>query len=139
LMCDLCIVENTTICYGEPIPNYKLVKATANSCLLKAGQYGLVSKYTVVLCWDIEPAIDPTDGLSEDEVNNFLSADNGWALEHVFLSRAQQFEKSLMLSPCIGYELFAACIAAGYVATDGDLCYWLFNRISRLIVKDGCI
>lgn len=134
-MCEQCSAK--TIDLGEVMPGYMFVKATVDGNMMKKGDYGLVVSNDPDVVFR-NPMIDITEGMSDEEVNNLQRPENKKDLDKwmEFGSRAEEFEKTLLMLPSSGYELYKAAMEVGYNREKhGRFSFWLFDYLARFIEK----
>lgn len=97
--------------------------------MMQKGQWGLVESDDPSFIWTPTPAIDPTAGKTDAE----LDADHSlWEGFDKFTEVAAQFEEELVARPSIGWKLYEAALKAGYDrAKHGRFAYWLFDFLAH--------
>ena len=137
-MCEQCIAD-TVLIGGEKevLPGWFLVKAQKDGHSMKAGNYGLVVCNDPSFIFNIEPAVDPLDGMSDEQIEALDKNDVLWELSKVWSQKAYDFTNNIELTYYMMsvYELVSAGIKAGYnEEVDGyNFENWLFNHLGKFI------
>jgi len=125
-MCLQCLAEAENL--GEILPGIALMRAHRDAEGWGTGRLGLVIENDPFYVLLEEPYPDPTEGLSDEEINGL--SEESWEQFCNWAEAAESFREAILLQPYKGWILVDACIKAGWVSeTDGSVESWLFHRI----------
>ena len=128
-MCLCCSAEAVDV--AEVVKDFFLVRAAVDVDGWKSGQYALVVCNDPSYIFKTPPRLQPVWNDADDDKS--LDAEDAWLAEATaFISDLKQ---ALSLNEC--HNLVGACVVAGYDrAEDGDVAFWLYDRIAKLIQDD---
>lgn len=130
-MCEQCLAKAENL--GEPIPGFFLVYATQDGSYMKAGQYGLVEMNDPFLIFDMKPTPDPSEGMSDEEINQLRQSEMSTMMD--WLEMARSFEDIFEVGPKLGYRFVNACKKSGYKDEDGSVTIWFFHKAGEMLEK----
>lgn len=127
-MCEQCVTD--CLHYGQVLPGWYLIRAQKDGNLMKIHQWGLLRCNDPDFVWTVDPIVDITYGMSDDQVDAL--PDDQWNLYRKFSNSAEKFEQSLKGDIRSGYSLYKACLEAGYdPEVDGyNLSHWLLHSLA---------
>ena len=130
-MCLLCSTNAITV-IENVLPGYHLEQATKSVPTWKAGEYGLTGGNDPDFIFPGELVADPTDGMSDDELDALDESDARWIQSREHFKYVESIEPRFNAGPMTGYRLVKACMDAGYdPERDGTrVLSWLVNHIA---------
>jgi hypothetical protein len=132
-MCEQCAAA--TIDIAEFAPDWRLIRATRDGSLMKAGQYGLVDGDDPSFVLSVTPQPAPNGGVvGDDDGPTLHKAWDEW------FGIAGRMHADLACAPVIGYALVSACIEAGWGRPGSELplfTQWLTDRLGRILAGES--
>lgn len=133
-MCEACLAECEDL--GEIVPGLFLVRALKTWKHIQEGYYGLVRSNDPDLVWEVRPAPDPCEGMTDEEIDE--APDTLMQGFFVWDNQVGDFVAACrdQLDMTTAYRIGKLCEAAGYnMEEDGFLEHWLFHRMGVLLAK----
>jgi hypothetical protein len=129
-MCLCCSTKAKTI-RKDVLPGYNLLKGTVGHPEWPLGHYALQRWNDPDFIFKEKPAVNPCAKEKDAENNKKYKAYLIWAVE------TESMEKCLKNDPEIGYELYRACLKAGWrPKRDGfRLSFWLRDHLGKKMKK----
>jgi hypothetical protein len=134
-MCEQCAAATVDI--AEFAPGWRLIQATRDGRLMKAGQYGLVDADDPSFILSVVPQPAPDSGVIGD-VDNDPALSKAWD-EWIDLED-RIYADMKACDPVVGYNLISACIEAGWDRPGSDLplfSQWLTDRLGRILAGES--
>ncbi len=143
-MCELCQAKTQT--YGEPLPGWGLVRATAQGELMESGQWGLTQVNDPPFIWTPTPRCDPEYGMAEEQVDAIEVGSAACLDAAAWWGEVLLFESALKAKVATGYFLYDACLKARNLqnqrraydpAKDGGrIACWLFDYLGQWLAEN---
>jgi hypothetical protein len=123
-MCLCCSAKAKTI-RKDILPGYNLLKGTVNCPEWPRGYYALQKWNDPDFIWKQKVECEPRGNFDEDP--EAFKKWGEWARD------AEEMEKSFKTDPQTGYELYKACLRAGYrPKRDGfRILFWLRDHLAK--------
>lgn len=126
-MCLQCIA-NAKVIKQDVLPGFSLMQATAEAEGWKKDSFGLVECNDPTFVFDGPLVLDPTAGMTEDDLDWQPEMPDGY---EEYEAGAQRLEAALKCDPVTGHRLVQACMQVGYHPKEhGILGYWLLNYLA---------
>ena len=140
-MCLQCRAKATLI-IKEIFPGWQLMKSQVNVQETASVRgwpfqwFGLVRRNDPDYVFPFEGLfIDLTRGMSDKDLDAIRVESVEWESYKKFSQYVQRCRSYFMASPQAGWALVNACIAAGYSVSDGDVVWWVLDRIARRVLQ----
>lgn len=127
-MCECCSAKAKTI-KRNILPGYNLLKGMQDCKQWPLGWYGLQKWNGPDFIWKQKVELEPKGSMKNDAI--FKRWEN-WALE------SEEMEKNFTCDPQTGYELYKACLKAGYRPKRHGyrFVFWLRNHLAKKLKKE---
>lgn len=130
-MCQQCSTK--AVSYGEVIPGWNLVRATADYLDIQAGDWGLAVGDDPEVWWPSEytPVTDPTFHMTPDEMDLMSAAeDEAFSRFGLVVEKIWEYVRT---DPLAGHDLVQDAEADGFDRKKHFLSDWLVHRMGLLV------
>jgi hypothetical protein len=132
-MCEQCTAETITL--GDLFPGWRVVKATKNGNMMKAGDLGLVQSDDpdYVISCAVPCITDPSFGMNDEDFDKLAEDVNDTTFDK-FMDWAYHVEASLVGHPVSGWSLVQDSKDAGWdYKKDRIFGFWLAHKIALVV------
>jgi hypothetical protein len=102
---------------------------------MKVGDWGIGIQNDPTFHWKSTPMKDPTFGMSDEELDNYVWTPEMEKAYDEFYDRLEEFRAALKVSAMEGYKLVKAAKELGFNEENGPFEYWLFNHLATWLEK----